>query len=801
MAAIAAAEVVAAEVEGVAPPDGGSAPEQLVWVRAADPASPASGWRAGELVVVASGSGRQLARVEGVAHGQRGAAGGGAAAVRISSLLALTLGVGPGQVLRLSAGPAGGPSAASAVRFAAAIELREAAGASLVATATQDRGELSRGALFSPGLSGFLGLMLRGAVVIPGQAIAVDWLNTVQLVVAVAIDGGSGDGAHQPAVVAEPTSVTVEPAACAVGGTLASVLGLDAWLHLPPPILPGTATQWEALVVRRVGGMRAQVQRLLGRLHAALSARASGQQSATGHCTLVHGDSGSGKTHLIETALRCVPEVTVCRLDGGQALQPTLEASVAQIANVFSAARREQPSVVLIEELDAMGSDASSSAASIQSALGPVDLAQAQVIARLNLELDELANGTEQAVAVVGLTNRPAAVAASLRRAGRFEVEVEIPPLGKLQRQEVLRILARGLEPEETVSGGPAALGQKGTPTPSLQRTSVGAADVVRLAELAVGFSAGDLAALVREAVIRAMAQGPDCSELAWEHFEAALANASPASLQRLKRGATATSGELYPSMRDLGHTVEAEAVRQLEASILLPLSEAGRTAFERAGLRPSCGALLYGPPGNGKTVLAHAVGRSCAANFIDVHAAELLSPISGESEKKVSALFAQARSAAPAVLFIDELDALTPTRAGQPSSNLNTLERVLSIFLTQLDGILGAASTAPVVVIGATRDIDAVDPAILRSGRIDTHVHVGPPDAAAREAIIRLRCAKMAQTVLSPAHLRALVSSTDTYSRAAIDSLCRESAMRALREDIGATTVGEEHWVTVRND
>ena len=125
----------------------------------------------------------------------------------------------------------------------------------------------------------------------------------------------------------------------------------------------------------------------------------------------------------------------------------------------------------------------------------------------------------------------------------------------------------------------------------------------------------------------------------------------------------------------------------------------------------------------------------------------------------------------------------------------------MLSIFLTQLDGILGAASTAPVVVIGATRDIDAVDPAILRSGRIDTHVYVGPPDAAAREAIIRLRCAKMAQTVLSPAHLRALVSSTDTYSRAAIDSLCRESAMRALREDIGATSVGEEHWVTVRND
>jgi len=204
--------------------------------------------------------------------------------------------------------------------------------------------------------------------------------------------------------------------------------------------------------------------------------------------------------------------------------------------------------------------------------------------------------------------------------------------------------------------------------------------------------------------------------------------------------------------------------------------------------------------------------------NLIEVHAAELISSVSGESEKNVSALFARARSAAPSVLFIDEIDTLAPVRGrdGGQSSSLNTLERVLSIFLTQLDGVAdasvkaaaaAAAAAGPVVIIAATRDISAVDPAILRSGRIDTHVYIGPPDAAAREAIIRLRCDQMADTMtgcstaggtspsLTPAQIARLVAGTEGFSRAEIDSLCRESVMRALREDLGATQVREEHF------
>jgi SpoVK/Ycf46/Vps4 family AAA+-type ATPase len=475
---------------------------------------------------------------------------------------------------------------------------------------------------------------------------------------------------------------------------------------------------------------------------------------------------------------------------------------------------------------------------------GPVGVAQARVIARLNHEIDRLANGPACAVAVIGTSSRPENVATTLRRAGRFEVEIEIPPLLPLQRKEILQLLTSRFRIGTVCRLGSGPLfslaheGEQGA-VPG-QQTAHQDDLIARLANLAVGYVAADLANLTREAALRAMAEvtkeenreqssssvaNTDTAiAIAWEHLEAALIATRPSSLQRLQRGGAAgsscasngTSSHDFQSLESLAETVSSEAVRQLKTAILLPLSGAGRAAFQATNLRPSRGALLYGPAGNGKTLLAAAVGRSCTAadhvaadssfNWIEVHAAELISAVSGESEKNVSAMFARARRAAPSILFIDELEILAPSRGSgdSHSSSLNTLERVLSVFLTQLDGIVdtgatAATASAPVVIIGATRDISAVDPAILRSGRIDTHIHIGPPDARARAAIIRLRCSQMADTmdVLDPAQIERLVEVTDGFSRADIDSLCRESAMQALREDIEARHVGPKHFQT----
>eukprot|EP01043_Picozoa_sp_COSAG02_P028145 COSAG02_NODE_1692_length_11293_cov_12.853940_4_plen_893_part_00 len=864
-------EMYEAVVDEIAPDDifcGGPGAEALVWL---DTSCTAASWRAGDFVLVESATVplmRQVARVERrVAHskGRRTAAQSvdEVSGVCISRLLALTVGARIGTVVRVSVAAvhrAGISPAkqADAVQFMAGIDLQEnnsvlPQAGELAAAVHTSREMSSRTALFhSPGMSDFLAVMLKGSVIIPGQTLAVDWLNKPQLVVAVAVSAcgrnhavGSADCVQTTAaIVGDATKVSFEHVDSIVRGGM-NISGIEAWVQLPHSVPPKLG-EWQSRVLRKVGGLQGQVHRLLNRLHAVLAdppddARA--RQSRQGHCVFVHGESGCGKTHLIESALCCAPGVTICRLDGGQVLQPTLEESVVRVITTFRAARRQQPSVVIIEELDALGGMDGAGSLSIGNGSGPVGVAQARVIARLNHEIDRLANGPACAVAVIGTSSRPENVATTLRRAGRFEVEIEIPPLLPLQRKEILQLLTSQFRigTVRRLGSGPLfSLIHEGQDAVAGEQTGHQDDLIARLADLAVGYVAADLANLTREAALRAMAEIPkaenrersSCSvanadtaiAVAWEHLEAALVATRPSSLQRLQRGGAAgsscvsngTSRHDFQSLESLAATVSSEVVRQLKTAILLPLSGAGRAAFQTTNLRPSRGALLYGPAGNGKTLLAAAVGRSYTAadhaaadssfNWIEVHAAELISAVSGESEKNVSAMFARARSAAPSILFIDELEVLTPSRGrgDGPSSSLNTLERVLSVFLTQLDGVVdtgatAAAASAPVVIIGATRDISAVDPAILRSGRIDTHIHIGPPDARARAAIIRLRCSQMGATMdaLDPAQIERLVEVTDGFSRADIDSLCRESAMQALREDIEARQVGPKHFQT----
>ena len=866
-------EMIDAVVEKIAQDDsfcGGLGPELLIWL---DISCPAADWRAGDLVLVESAAVpplRQVARVERsiareTSHRPASENVGKGSAVCISRLLALTVGARIGTTVRVSiaavhravSSPA---KPALAVHFMAAIDLREDdSDTKLAATAHASwRGSSHTTFFDTPRMSDVLAMMLKGSVIIPGQAIAVDWLNKPQLVVAAAV---STDGRTETvedmacvqttaAIIDDSTNVSFEHAD-GIARRSMGLSGIEAWLQLPESV-PPKLEEWQSRVLKQVGGLQGQVSRLLGRLHAVLAdaeGDARARQSSQGHCVFIHGDSGCGKTHLIESALCCAPGVTICRLDGGQVLQPTLEESVAQVVRTFRAARRQQPSVVLIEELDALGGVDSAASFGIGNARGAVGIAQARVIARLNHEMDRLANGPACAVAVIGTSSRPEKVATTLRRAGRFEVEIKISPLLPLQRNEILRLLTAHFR----IGTGECGQGcdkQAHMRTQEEEPDGAGAGEgtvqqqglIARLADLAVGYVAADLANLTREAALRAMAestaskahQQPSCAAdtdtsvaVAWKHFEAALVATRPSGLQRLQRSgaggsscaSNVTSRNDFQSLESLAETVTSEAVRQLTTAIMLPLSSTGRAAFQATNLRPSRGAILYGPAGNGKTLLAAALGRSCTAagnaaagkdsnfNWIEVHAAELISAVSGESEKNVSALFAKARSAAPSILFIDELEILAPSRGrcgGHSSSSLNTLERVLSVFLTQLDGVVdtgatAAAASAPVVIIGATRDISAVDPAILRSGRIDTHIHIGPPDMRARAAIIRLRCSEMAGTMdaLDPTEIERLVDATEGFSRAEVDSVCREAAMQALREDIGATQVRPEHFRT----
>eukprot|EP01047_Picozoa_sp_COSAG01_P021233 COSAG01_NODE_1226_length_11140_cov_73.834798_16_plen_569_part_00 len=537
--------------------------------------------------------------------------------------------------------------------------------------------------------------------------------------------------------------------------------------------------------------------------------RRLGRGDGNGGCTLgargilIHGAPGSGKSHLLEALLQPATGVAVIRLPAASIVQPTVGASLDNVAQAFAEARRCAPAVVLIEELDALGAGQSSQQLS-SSASAVSSYISSRLVACVAMQLDELAL-EDVAVVAIGVTSRLAAVPASLRRAGRFEVELEMPPLGRAERHAILQHLVAPIEPPPSSSQGGADTRGGGVNAAEGGDTAAQTALVARLVDRTFGFTPGDLSHLCREAVLASLSKArPSRSQhgqeerLLWSDFEKALGSVRPACMRLEVPNAGAGTGGTA-----LRGAIDEDVLRQLDSAVTLPLTAFGRAVFQQAGMVASRGVLLHGPAGNGKTWLAHEVGQSSPANFIHVSASEIMSPVSGASEKNVSAMFERARRVAPSLLFIDELENLVPSR-GLGSSNddahagHSSLDRVLSVFLTHLDGMFtrAGAGAAAVMIIGATRTIGAIDPAILRAGRIDSHIYVGPPGVSARANMIRARCAAMGSTTLSASDLDALVSKTSGWSRAEIDSLCREAAMRALREDVDADTVQLSHFM-----
>jgi transitional endoplasmic reticulum ATPase len=265
--------------------------------------------------------------------------------------------------------------------------------------------------------------------------------------------------------------------------------------------------------------------------------------------------------------------------------------------------------------------------------------------------------------------------------------------------------------------------------------------------------------------------------------FEAALEVVRPTSMAE-------SSLELEKiTLDDVGDM--AEVKQTLTESVLWPLSYPD--TFDRLGVAPPRGVLLYGPPGCGKTFLVKAIAGAGKANVLSVKGAELLSKWVGESERAVRELFRRARQAAPTLVFLDEVDALAPIR-GQASDG-GTTDRVVASLLTELDGV---ESLRNVVVIGATNRPDLVDPALLRPGRLERLVYIPPPDAEARVEILRAT----ARTVpLAPdVDLAGLAGELDGFSAADCAALVREAALAAMRESLDATEVTAAHVATARD-
>ncbi|HYI43280.1 MAG TPA: AAA family ATPase, partial [Sphingomicrobium sp.] len=313
--------------------------------------------------------------------------------------------------------------------------------------------------------------------------------------------------------------------------------------------------------------------------------------------------------------------------------------------------------------------------------------------------------------------------------------------------------------------------------------------DVAELARRTYGFVGADLAALTREAAMEAVRRmmpriDPDEETIPTDILDALSVEASDFdnALKRVQPSAMREVMVEAPTLRwdDIGGLDEAQ--EKLREGIELPLTHP--EAFRRIGIRPAKGFLLYGPPGTGKTLLAKAAARESRANFIATKSSDLLSKWYGESEQQIARLFARARQVAPTVIFIDEIDSLVPARGGGLGEPQVT-ERVVNTILAEMDGL---EELQGVVVIGATNRPSLIDPALLRPGRFDELIWVGPPDAKGRRQILGIHTEGM--PLADDVDLDAVAEKTERFTGADLEDLVRRAGLTALRRGLAEPQV-----------
>jgi transitional endoplasmic reticulum ATPase len=466
---------------------------------------------------------------------------------------------------------------------------------------------------------------------------------------------------------------------------------------------------------------------------------------------LLHGPPGCGKT-LLARAVANESEANFFSINGPEIMSKFYGESEARLREIFQQAQQNSPSIIFIDELDAI-------APKREEVTGEVER---RVVAQLLALMDGLSGRGN--VIVIGATNRPSALDPALRRPGRFDREIEIGVPDKQGRYEIIQIHTRGMPLAPDV-------------------------DLKKLSEITHGYTGADLEALGRETAMKALRRYlPQINleeerippsvlekmEVKMEDFTNAYKEVTPTAMREVYIEVPTVHWE------DIGGLENAK--QELKEAVEWPLKNP--EIFVRLGIRPPKGILLYGPPGCGKTLLARAVSTESEANFITIKGPEVFSKWVGESEKAIREVFRKARMAAPAVIFFDEIDSLAPRR-GAGFSDSGVSERVISQLLTEMDGII---SLQDIVVIAATNRPDIVDPAVIRPGRFDRLIYVPEPDEKSRLEIFKLYTKGM--PLAKDVNLENLATLTKYYSGADIEALCREAALHALRADIDAKEI-----------
>ncbi|KAL1733423.1 P-loop containing nucleoside triphosphate hydrolase protein [Schizophyllum commune] len=464
---------------------------------------------------------------------------------------------------------------------------------------------------------------------------------------------------------------------------------------------------------------------------------------------LLHGPPGTGKTHLAR-AIAAAARAAVVVVNGPELSSAYHGETEGRLRAVFEDAAARSPCIVVLDEVDALVPRREDGGGEVE----------ARVVATLLTLLDGVQADDAGQVIVVATTNRPNAIDPALRRPGRFDREIEIGVPDVDARADILRILL--------------------SKTPNQIRPE----DIQALAARAHGYVGADLSSVVREAGTAAIKRylssaTPSSSEpqITLDDLEHALLSVRPSAMRSLFVEA--------PRVRYSDVGGQDAVIERLREAVEWPLKHPD--AFRRLGVRPPKGVLLYGPPGCSKTVLARACACESGVNFVAVKGPELLNKYVGESERAVREIFRKARAAAPAIIFFDEIDALATSRDADARAH----EGVLTSLLNEMDGV---QELLGVTIIGATNRPEVLDSALMRPGRLDRLLYIGPPDQEGREAVLKIKTKGM-QTA-PDLNIEEIARLTDGCSGAEIASLCQEAALLTMKRDLSAEYVPHDAFV-----
>ena len=469
---------------------------------------------------------------------------------------------------------------------------------------------------------------------------------------------------------------------------------------------------------------------------------------------LLHGPPGTGKT-LIAKAVANESGASFYTINGPEVMSKFYGQSKENLRKIFEEAEKNAPSIVFIDEVDAIAPKRSEVHGEVER----------RVVSQLLTLMDGLKGRGK--VIVIAATNIPDSIDPALRRPGRFDREIRIDVPDRKGRKEILQIHTRGMPMTEDCS-------------------------LDGLADITYGFVGADLMALAREAAMNALRRylpeidlekpiPVDVLEkmvVTMDDFKTAHRGIEPSAMR-----------EFFVEIpkvtwNDVGGLEDVK--QNLQEAVEWPLKHP--EIFKRMGIRPPRGILMYGPPGTGKTLLAKAVANESQANFISIKGPEVLSKWVGESEKAVRELFKKARQVAPTIVFLDEIDSIAPRRGAYEGSHVT--DSVVNQLLTSIDGL---ESMDGVVVIAATNRPDIIDQGLLRPGRFDRLILLMSPDKNSRLAILKIHTKDM--PLAEDVDIEELATMCEGYSGADLEALCREAAMLAVRKDMNAKIVEKKYF------